>query len=75
MALDKKSLRIRFTDFNELIMMFPDKINQIPLCICLFPVSTAQTANSLFSEINLHSPLRTSRLKNLLVNENFHSPW
>ena len=37
--------------------MFPDKINQFPLCPWLFPVSTAQNTNSLFSESNFHSPL------------------
>ena len=72
-AIDN-SLHIWFTDLNESIMMFPNKINQILLCICLFPVSTAQTTNSFFSESNFHPPLRTSRLKILRVMENFHSP-
>ena len=61
--MDNHSLHIQFIDFNVLITMFSDKINQIPLCI-----STAQTMNSLFSESNFHSPLRTSRLKSLVVN-------
>ena len=74
-ATDSRSLRIHFTDFNELITMFPVEINHIPLCIWHFPVSTAQTKNSLFSESNFHSPLRTSRFKSLLVCQNFHSPW
>ena len=74
-AMDSRSLRIRFTDFNKLITMFPDEINHIPLCIWCLPVSTAQTTNSLFSESNFQSPLRTSRFKSLLVSQNFHSPW
>ena len=32
-AMDNRSLRTCFTDFNELITMFADKINQILLCI------------------------------------------
>ena len=74
-AMDNRSLRICFTDFNEFITMFPDEINYIPLCIWHFPVSTAQTTNFLFSESNFHSPLRTSKLNSLLVSKNFHSPW
>ena len=73
--MDISSLCIRFTDFNKLITMFPDKINQILLYIWLFPVSTVQTTNSLLSESNFHSPWGTSRLKSMLVNENFHSSW
>ena len=45
-AMDNRSSCIRLTDFNELITMFPDKINPIPLCKWLFPVSTVQTINS-----------------------------
>ena len=32
-AIEDSSLSIMFTDFNESITMFSDKIKQIPLCI------------------------------------------
>ena len=35
-AMDNRSLPIRFTDFNELITMFPDKINQISFVYLTF---------------------------------------
>ena len=34
--------------FKESITMIPDKRNQIPLCIGLYPVSTAQTKFYIF---------------------------
>ena len=55
-AIDDHSLHIWFTNFNESITMFPDKINQIPLCIGLFPVSTAQSTSSLLSEVIFTRP-------------------
>ena len=38
--------------------MFHDKINQIPFCIWLFPASTTQATNSLYSESNFHEQIK-----------------
>ena len=53
--------------------MFPDRINQIPLCISttVLPVSTAQTMNSLFSESNFHSPLKDEQIQKFTCQREF----
>ena len=53
-AIDNHIGNFQFTDFNESIMMFPDKINQIRFFYDSFLISLLQSTNSFFSESNFH---------------------